>query len=122
MAKLGLGLLIGPVIGLIFSWLGAKGAASTARSKAERDHILRYSWGITGFCFLMSIGLVVVLSQAGKLYTASAVSIVLVVGAWTAALVGGVALACKSLDRGVKRIRAEKNTTHEACRNPMSQC
>jgi hypothetical protein len=120
LAKVSLGILFGPIIGLIVSWFGAKAAASTARSKAERDHILRYSWGITGFCFLMSIVLVAVLSQAGRLYTASVASIVLIVSVWTALLVGIVIIACQRLDRGVKRIRAEMNAADEACRNSQS--
>jgi hypothetical protein len=107
--------LIGPVIGLICAYFGTKAAASAARSKAERDHILRYARGIIGFCFLMSIGLVAVLSQAGKLYTPSAAWIVLGVSTWTAALIGGIIMACQRLDRGVKRIRVETNTTDGVC-------
>src|SRR5262245_48780289 len=72
LAKVVFGMLIGPVIGLICAYFGTKAAASAARSQTERDHILRYARGIVAFCFLMSIGLAAVLSQAGKLYTASA--------------------------------------------------
>jgi len=54
------------------------------------------------------------LSQAGKLYTASAAGVVLGVCAWTAALVGGIMLMCQRMDREVKRIRIETNTTDEA--------
>jgi hypothetical protein len=115
LAKLGLGVLIGPVIGLICSYFATKAAASTARSKAERDHILRYARRIVGFCFLMSIGLAAVLSQAGKLYSPSAAGIVLGVSTWTAVLVGGIIMACQRLDRGVKRIRRETNTTDDVC-------
>src|SRR5262245_13013054 len=115
LAKLGMGVLIGPVIGLICAHFGAKAAASSARSKAERDYIFRYARGITLFCFVMSIGLAAVLSQAGKLYTPSAAWIVLGVSAWTAVLVGRIIMLCQRLDRGVKRIRRETNTTDEAC-------
>ena len=111
-AKIGAGAVIGPVIGLIFAYLGTKAAASTARSEPERDCILRYArWRIIPFCFLMSIGLVGVLSQAGKLYTASAVGIVGGVIAWTAALVGGILWFCRRMDREVQRIRQETRTT-----------
>jgi RNA polymerase sigma factor (sigma-70 family) len=115
LAKLGFGVLIGPVIGLFCAYFGTKAAASAARSNAERDHILRYARGIIAFCFFMSIGLVAVLSQAGKLYTPSAGWIVLGVGMWTTVLVIGIIMACQRLDRGVKRIRVETNTTDEVC-------
>jgi RNA polymerase sigma factor (sigma-70 family) len=114
LAKLGFGVLTGPVIGLLCSYFGAKAAASAARSKAEREHILRYARMIILFCFLMSIGLAAVLSQAGKLYTASAAWIVLGVGIWTVVLVGGIIMACQRLDREVNRIRIQTNTTDEA--------
>jgi RNA polymerase sigma factor (sigma-70 family) len=115
LAKLGLGFLIGPVIGLVCAYAGTTAAASTARSKAERDCILRYARGrIVPFCFLMSIGLAAVLSQAGKLYTASTALIVLGVSTWTALLVGGIIVFCLRMDREVRRIRIETNTTDEA--------
>lgn len=115
LAKLGLGALFGPIIGLVCAYLGTRAAASTARSTSERDRILRYTWrAIIPFCFLMSIGLAAVLSQAGKLYTASAPWVLLGVSAWTVALVGGILLLCQRLDREVRRIRIETNTTDEA--------
>jgi RNA polymerase sigma factor (sigma-70 family) len=118
LAKLGLGALIGPVIGLAFAWLGTRAAASTARTRMERDCILRYTWRwIIPFCFVMSIGLAAVLSQAGKLYPAAAGSMVTGVGVWTAMLVGGVLYACRRMEREVKRIRIETNTTGEAHAN-----
>ena len=113
LAKLGLGVLVGPVIGLIFAYFGTKAAASTARSKAERGCILHYSRGIVVFCLVMSIGLAAILSQAGKLYTASAAGIVLGVSIWTAALVGVIMLLCQRMDHAVRRIRIETNTTDE---------
>ena len=113
-AKLGLGVLIGPAIGLICSYLGTMAAASTARSESERKVILRFSRWIIGFCFVMSIGLAAVLSQAGKLYIASAASLVLGVTAWTAVLVGGILLMCQRMDKEVRRIRIETATTDEA--------
>lgn len=115
LAKLGLGALIGPVIGLICAYVGTTIAASTARSKAERDSILRYTRrGIIPFCFIMSIGLAAVLSQAGKLYAPSAAGVVLGVSAWTAVLLGGIIFLCRRMDREVKRVRLETNTTDEA--------
>jgi hypothetical protein len=100
---------------LFFAYLGTKAAASTARSPKERDHILRYTrYGIIPFCLIMSIGLAAVLSQAGKLYTASAFWVVFGVSAWTATLVGGIMLMCRWMDRDVRRIRLETNTTDES--------
>lgn len=113
-AKFGLGMLIGPVIGLICAYFGTKAAASTARSEPERKLILRYSRWIIGFCFIMSIALVAVLSQAGKLYTPGAASLVVGITTWTAVLVGGIILLCQRLDREVRRIRVETGTTDEA--------
>jgi hypothetical protein len=55
----------------------------------------------------MSIGLAVVLSQAGKLYAATTLGIVLGVCTWTAVLVVGVLLVCRRMDRDVQRIRTE---------------
>jgi RNA polymerase sigma factor (sigma-70 family) len=113
LAKLGLGAFIGPVIGLACAYLGTRAAASGARSEPERACILRYARWITGFCFVMSIGLAAVLSVAGKLYTASAPWIVLGVGAWMTLLVVGIILVCQRLDRQVRRIRIETATTDE---------
>jgi len=114
LAKLGLGALTGPVIGLICAYFGTKAAASTARSKAERDCILRYARWIVLFCFVWSIGLAAVLSQAGKRYTASAAWVVSGVSAWTAMLLGGIFVSCHRMNRIVKRIRIETNTTDQA--------
>src|SRR4030095_3393406 len=113
LAKLGFGALIGPVIGLICASFGTKAAASTARSKPERDHILRYARGIIAFCFIMSIGLAAVLSQAGKLYTPSSAGVLVGVTAWIALLLGGIFFVCHRMSRGVRRIRIETNTTDE---------
>jgi hypothetical protein len=106
--------IVGPLIGLACAYFGTKAAASTGRSKEERDYIFRCARWIIAFCFVLSIGLAVVLSQAGKLYTASAVWIVVGVSAWTVALVGGILLICQRMDRQVKRIRIATNTTDEA--------
>lgn len=115
LAKLGLGAFVGPLIGLVCAYFGTKAAASTARSKEERDCILRYArYGIIVFCLVMSVGLAAVLSQAGKLYTASAAWLVFGVVVWTAVLVGGIMLMCQRMDREVKRIRIATNTTDEA--------
>ncbi len=115
LAKLGLGALVGPLIGLACAYMGTTAAASTARSKQERDCILRYArYRIIVFCFVMIIGLVAVLSQAGKLYTASAAWLVFAVSVWTAVLVGGIMWMCHQMDREVRRIRIVTNTTDEA--------
>jgi RNA polymerase sigma factor (sigma-70 family) len=114
LAKLGLGVLVGPVIGLFFAYLGTRAAAATGRSEAERKCILRYAGGLIGFCFAMSIGLVVILSLAGKLYTASAPLIVVGVCAWTTVLVVGVVLISRRLNLEVRHIRIETNTNDEA--------
>jgi len=112
-AKLGLGVFVGPLIGLFCAYLGTKAAASTARSREERDSILRYARGIIAFCFIMSIGLAAVLSQAGKFYTASAAWLMIGITVWTAVLVGGIILACNRLDREVSQIRIKTKTTDE---------
>lgn len=114
LAKLGLGAFAGPLIGLTCAYLGTKAAASTARSKQERDCILRYArYGIIVFCLVMVLGLVATLSQAGKLYTASAPWLILGVSLWTAALVGGIMWMCQRMDAEVQRIRIATNTTDE---------
>jgi len=110
LAKIGLGAVAGPLIGLVCAYFGTRAAASTARSKPERETVLRHAYRIIAFCFVMSIGLAAVLSQAGKLYTPSAWAIVIGVSVWTIGLVGGIFLVCKRLDREVKRIRVETNT------------
>jgi RNA polymerase sigma factor (sigma-70 family) len=114
LANIGLGTLLGPAIGLLVAGLGTKAAASTARSAPERKLILRYARWITAFCFAMSIGLAVALTQAGKLYPASAPWIFLGICTWVVVLVGVILLVCQRLDREVKRIRVETNTTGEA--------
>jgi len=107
LTKLGLGALAGPALGVFFAYLGTRAATSGARSEPERKCILRYACWIAGYCFAMSIGLAAVLSQAGKLYAASILGIVLGVCTWTAVLVLGILLACRRLDREVQRIRNE---------------
>lgn len=111
LAKIGLGVLIGPALGLTCAWIGTKAAASVARSGAERTYVLQRSRLIVAFCFVMSIGLAAVLSQAGKLYAPSALGIVLGVTVWTVALVGGILWECQRMDRVVERIRLETKTT-----------
>ena len=111
-AKVGLGAVVGPVIGLLCAYWGTKAAASTARSAEERACILRYTrYGVLVFCFVMIGGLIAVLSQAGNLYTASALWIIGGVSGWTALLVGGILLICARMDRQVVRIRIATHTT-----------
>ena len=114
LAKLGLGMFAGPLIGLFFARLGAKAAASAARSAPERECILRSARWIIGYCLAMALGLVAVLSQAGRLYTPSAAWLVLGVGVWTALLVGGILWMCRRMEDEVQRIRLETNTGDEA--------
>lgn len=114
LAKLGLGPFVGPLIGLFFAHLGTRAVASKARSERERAVILKYSrWGIILFCVVMSLGLAAVLSQAGKLYDASAPAIILGVCAWTAVLVGGILWVNHRMDQAIKRIRIETHTTDD---------
>ena len=63
---------------------------------------------MTAFCFAMSIGLVAVLSSAGKRYTVSASGIMLGILTWVAVLVVGVLLMSQCLSRVVCRIRREQ--------------
>ena len=105
--------MTGPFIGLVFAYLGSKAAASTARSERERKCVRRYSVLMTAFCFAMSIGLVAVLSSAGKRYTASGTGIVVGVLAWVAVLVLGIAVMSQRLNRAVNRIRIETGTADE---------
>lgn len=115
LAKMGLGVLVGPLIGLTCAYFGTKAAASTGRSPQERDCILRYArYGIIVFCLVMIVGLVAILSQAGKLYTASAGWLIFGVSVWTAALVGRIMWMCQRMDAEVQRIRIETNTTDES--------
>lgn len=115
LAKLGLGAFAGPLIGLGCAWFGTKAAASTARSEKERDCILRHArYRIVVFCWVMSIGLALVLTQAGKLYTPSAGWLVLGISAWVVALVGGIMLMVRRLNCEVERIRITTNTTDAA--------
>lgn len=111
LAKLGLGVFVGPLIGLTCAWLGTRAAASTARSPEERVVILRYARWIIAGCLAMSLGLAAVLSQAGKLYVASAAGLVLGISIWTLVLVGGIIMVCQRLDREVRRIRIATGTT-----------
>lgn len=114
LAQLGFGALAGPLIGLMCAYWGTKAAASTARSAEERASILRHTrHGILVFCGVMIGGLVAILTQAGKLYAASALWMVVGVSVWTAALVGGILLICGRMDREVTRIRIATHTTDE---------
>jgi len=110
LAKMGLSLLVGPVIGMACAYLGIMAAASTTRSQEERHCVLRYARWIIAFCMALSLGLAGVLVLAGTLYEASAAWIVLGVSLWTVVLVGGILLICRRLDQDVRRIRVETNT------------
>ncbi len=113
LAQISLGMMIGPLIGLIFSHLGTKAAVSRARSAPEGKVILAHARVIVVFCFAMSIGLAAVLSQAGKLYAASAPGILCGVSAWIAALLGAILVLCRRMELKVAQIRILTHTTDE---------
>ena len=62
------------------------------------------------FCFLMSLGLAAVLSQAGKLYTPSPLWVITGVAAWLAVLLGTITRTSSRVNNDVLRIRAETGT------------
>jgi len=110
----GLGAIFGPMIGLSISFFGSKAAALTARSQRERKCISRYAFRIVAFCWVMSIGLALTLSQAGKLYPVSVGWLVLGICAWVATLVITIHIASLRMQREVTRIRAETGTEDAA--------
>lgn len=111
---LGLGAVLGPVLGLAIGWFSARFAASTARSPRERACILRHARRMILFCFLMSIGLAAVLSQAGKLYTPSPLWVITGVAAWLAVLLGTILWTSARVNDDVLRIRGETGTEDAA--------
>jgi RNA polymerase sigma factor (sigma-70 family) len=115
---LGIGALIGPAIGLNVGLFGAKAAASTARSEPERRCIKRHSRRIVLFCWIMCIGLVLVLSQAGKLYAVTPTWLVAGILAWVAVLVLTILWDCSRMRRQVIRIRAETGTRDSTASSP----
>jgi hypothetical protein len=106
--------LVGPAIGVFIGLLSAKAAASTARTREERECILRHASWMVIFCFAMSAVLVVVLSQAGKGFLESPVWIVLCVLGWVAALVATIMWSSLRMHRQVLHIRAATGTLDEA--------
>lgn len=113
LAKIGLGAFIGPAIGLTCAWLGTRAAAAQARSPREGAVLKRSMRGIIAFCIVMSLALAAVLVQAGKAYTASASMIVTGVFAWTGALLLGIMLEWRRMDREIRRIRVATGTTDD---------
>lgn len=107
---LGPAAILGPIVGLAIGWFSSKAAASTARSPEEKTCILRYARRMVLFCFVMSLGLAAVLSQAGKLYSASPFWILVGVSAWVAALLGVILWTSGRVDRKILRIRLETGT------------
>jgi uncharacterized membrane protein len=95
---------------LFIGFFGSKAAALTSRSKMERKCVRRHTRRIVLFCWVMSIGLAAVLSQAGKLYPVSPGWLVFGVCAWVAALVIPIHVATLKMQREVRRIRAETGT------------
>ena len=116
---LGLGAVLGPVTGLFVGLFSAKAAASTARSEPERVHITRHARRIVLSCWVMSIGLVLTLSQAGKLFPASPEWVVGGVFAWVAVLVLAILWASSRMHAEVMRIRVETGTEDLACATPL---
>jgi RNA polymerase sigma factor (sigma-70 family) len=114
LGALGHWVLLGPAIGLLAGLLGTRAAASTARSEGERRVILRHARHMVIFCWVMSIGLAVVLSQAGHLYPVSPVGLIAGALLWTGALLGVVLITGRRLDRDVVHIRAATGTGDEA--------
>jgi RNA polymerase sigma factor (sigma-70 family) len=109
------GPFLGPLIGLNISWLGLKAASSTARSPQERSCIKRYAIQITIFCFVMSIALAATLSEAGKLYMATAARLIIGVGIWVILLVATILVWTRRMEREIARIRIETGTDSETC-------
>jgi RNA polymerase sigma factor (sigma-70 family) len=120
LGSVGLGAIFGPVIGLFVGLFSTKAAASTARSQPERVCITRYARRIVLFCWVMSIVLVLILSQAGKLFPASPVWVVCGVFAWMAALVLTILWTTFRVHVEVMRIRAETATEHAVCSTTLT--
>jgi hypothetical protein len=110
----GLGAIAGPVIGLLISLFGSRAATLSARSSQERKCIVRHVRRIVIYCWVMSIGLALVLSQAGKLYQVSPPWLVFGVCAWVAALVLTIHVWARRMQREVVSIRAETGTDDQA--------
>jgi RNA polymerase sigma factor (sigma-70 family) len=110
LGSVGLGAIAGPLIGLLIGLFGSKAVALTARSPEERKCIKRYAWGMVVFCFAMSVGLAVTLSQAGKLYPVSPGWLIFGVCAWVATLVVTIHFWAARMQREVVRIRAKTGT------------
>ena len=105
-----LGVLVGPAVGLLVGISSARTIARTARSPEERACIHRFARRIVLFCFAMSAGLALVLSQAGRLYHPSPAWLISGVLLWVAALVGAILWGNSRMQGEVRRIRLETNT------------
>ncbi|MDX1952479.1 MAG: sigma-70 family RNA polymerase sigma factor [Verrucomicrobiota bacterium] len=110
LAKLGLGMLVGPVIGVLCAIFATNAVAAKARSDEERKYLVRQSRLIILFCLLMALGLAGVLSQAGTLYRASAAIVVTGVSLWAIGLVGGILWICTRMDSKIQLIRERTGT------------
>lgn len=106
--------ILGPAIGLLIGLFSSRVAAWTARSPEERTSVLRHARRLVIFSWLMSLGLVLALLPAGKLYPASPGWILLGVLAWVAALVGTILWSCSRMEREVLRIRRATGTDDRA--------
>ena len=120
LGSLGLGAILGPVTGLFIGLFSTKAAASTARSEPERVCITRHARRIVLFCWVMSIGLVLTLSQVGKLFPASPVWVVCGIFAWVGALVLAILWASSRMHVEVMRIRAETGTEDAVCATTLT--
>ncbi len=113
-AGIGKWTLLGPAIGLLIGLLSTRMAAWTARSPEERTCVLRQARRIVIFSWVMSLGLVLALLPAGKLYPAAPGWIILGVLTWVVVLVGTILWSCSRMDREVLRIRAATGTDDRA--------
>jgi hypothetical protein len=103
----GLGVLLGPLTGILMTVFGSRAAATTAHSPRERQYIRRHSLGIASFCFAMSAGLAAALSQAGKLYQISSTGMVVGIFVWVVALVFTVHIWARHMQRVATRMRTQ---------------
>ena len=62
------------------------------------------------FCFVMSLGLAAILSQAGRLYTASPWWVIVGIAVWLVVLLGTILWTSSRMNAAVLRIRSETGT------------
>lgn len=106
-SNVGRGAYWGPGIGLFVGWLAMKGVGLSARSGREHRCVTRHCrWMI--FCSFALCGLLVlILSQAGKLYPATRAGIVFGIFAWVGVLVASILGINSRMQGEVRRIQGE---------------